>query len=334
MATPEELREIARAGNFDWHGYDNENVVNAACEYGPEFLEEILSIVEEKGGDAKRLAWEIDDDGYTAMYLYAAKQPKIMAVFAKHGVFGTRDITSYAPFPSKDHYESYNRRHEHASRLAELAREIHGDRMRPDGAARRIDHAKNVVAMMERWSVFGGNCHGWRLAAAWCLGMLEDAERPEVRVEIDSRILGTFRGIPGEAHETREMVEGHEALAALWWLALDETSLETEADHLRHVSVFAKEFAEDLAVADRLCLVREWLDRKDVPRARNAFEESRPLFEEAKDWRYPFFSDPYAEKHPSEIDVVREELEAAEQTASPRRCAFRRAGLPRTGAAC
>ena len=48
MTPPEELREIARAGNFDWHGYDYENVVNAACEYGPEVLDEILCIVEEK----------------------------------------------------------------------------------------------------------------------------------------------------------------------------------------------------------------------------------------------------------------------------------------------
>ena len=51
MTIPEELREIARAGNFDWHGYDYENVVNAACEYGPEVLGAILRIVEEKGGD-------------------------------------------------------------------------------------------------------------------------------------------------------------------------------------------------------------------------------------------------------------------------------------------
>lgn len=272
MVFREKLMAIARKGDFDWHGYDYENIVSAACEFGPEFLDEILFVVEEKGGDVDRLAWEIDDDGYTAMLLYATRYPAIMAVFSKHGVDTMREIKSYAPFPSKDHYESYMQRQDREGRLAKFVRDFHGNRMRPDGAARRIDHAKNVVGTLERWSVFHSVAKPWNSAAAWCLGALDDADDPAMKREIESRVLETFLELPDK---------GAEALAALRLLVFDKSAFATEEEHLRHVAKKADSFALDLAAADRLCLVFEWLGCPENGRdkAFAALRAGNPVFD-------------------------------------------------------
>ena len=310
MTLPDELREIARAGRFDWHGYDYENVVSAACEFGPEVLDEILRIVEEKGGDVGRLAWEIDDDGYTAMCLYAAKQPEIMAVFAKHGVDTTREIRCYAPYPNKDSYDRYMQK-EIREALEKTARELHGDRMRPDGAARRIDHAANVSSMLLNWGI-DDDSFRYFSTVSWCLGLREDIADEETLGNIDERIrtlLGcvSCRNLGGVA-ET--------AISALRLLSPASSGAADGSEHVRHVAGHAGAFELAMAVADRLCLVREWLARNETRKARAAYDEGNPLFDAGKAMQDTHFTDSAVERILAEIDAVREELEAAERTAA------------------
>ena len=272
MSDWEKMMTSARKRDLGWHGYDNENVVSAACESGPEFLDAMLFAIEEKGGNVDELAWEIDDDGYTAMSLFAAKDPAIMAVFVKHGVDTMHEIRSYAPFPSKDHYESYMQRQKRQCRLADFARELHGNRMRPDGAARRIDHAANVVATLERWSAYPRGPHTSEPAAAWCLGALDDADDPAVKLAIEARIRDTFRNWPEKCTEVLE---------ALRLLVFDKDAFATEEDHLRHVADTGNPFALNLAAADRLCLVFEWLGHPENGRDRAfaALRAGNPVFD-------------------------------------------------------
>ena len=303
MPTKDELREIVRKGDFDWHGYDYENVVSSACEHGAGFLDEILCGIEAKGGDVNRLAWEIDDDGYTAMYLYAAKRPAMMYVFEQHGVDTTREIKRYAPYPSSNSYDWYMQSMDHES-LEKLGREILGERMRPDGASRRIDHAANVVAMLKSWGIVAGS-DGDYSAAAWCLGVLDDISDPAIREETEKRIHGSFNNPFSRA--------GDRAMKALRLLSFDGTKFRSAAEQIRHIAESADSFELAMAIADRLCLVREWLARPDGrPAARTAFEESLPVFE-----RIPpessMFPDPFTERIPAEIKNVRAELDAAER---------------------
>jgi len=308
MTIPEELREIARAGNFDWHGYDYENVVNAACEYGPEVLDEILRIVEEKGGDVKRLAWEIDDDGYTAMYLYAAKDSKIRAVFEKHGVVATEEPRRYAPYPNKDSYDRYMQK-EIREALEKTARELHGDRMRPDGAARRIVHAANVSSMLLNWGI-DDDSFRYFSTVSWCLGLREDIADEETLGNIEERIrtlLGcvSCRNLGGVA-ET--------AIGALRLLSPAGSESADGSEHVRRVAGHAGAFELAMAIADRLCLVREWLERNEIRKARAAYDEGNPLFDAGKTMQDSHFADSDVKRILAEIDVVREELDAAERT--------------------
>lgn len=305
MMWEEELLEIIRKGDFDWHGYDYENVVSSACELGAECLDRILCAIEENGGDVDRLAWEIDDDGFTAMYLYAAKQPDIMEVFAKHGVDTTREIKRYVPFPSSSSYDPYTQSRDHES-LEKLGRELLGERMRPDGAARRIDHAANVVAMLKRWGI-EVDFYGYYSAAAWCLGVLDDIADSTVRKETEDRILRSFHGMCGEDRL---------ALDALRLLAFDRTRFPSETEHVRHIAETAGLFELAMAIADRLCLVREWLANPDgLPAARAAFDASQPLFD-----REPpetiIVPNPFEESIPEEIARVRTELGACDPPSS------------------
>lgn len=304
MPTKDELREIVRKGDFDWHGYDYENVVSSACEHGAGFLDEILCGIEAKGGDVNRLAWEIDDDGYTAMYLYAAKRPAMMYVFKQHGVDTTREIKRYAPYPSSNSYDWYMQSMDHEL-LEKLGRELLGEQMRPDGASRRIDHAAKVVAMLKSWGIVAGS-DGDYSAAAWCLGVLDDILDPAIRKETEERIHRSFHGMCGEDKL---------AMDALRLLAFDGTRFRSEAEQIHHIAETAGLFELAMAIADRLCLVREWLVRSDgLAIARAAFEESRPLFE--KNPQDPLiFPNPFTERIPAEIKNVRAELDAAELVA-------------------
>lgn len=304
MMLEEELLEIIRKGEFDWHGYDYENVVSSACEHGAECLDRILCAIEENGGDVDRLAWEIDDDGYTAMYLYAAQEPDIMDVFAKHGVDTTREIKSYLPFPSSSRYDPYVQSRDHES-LEKLGRELLGERMRQDGAARRIDHAANVVAMLKRWEI-KVDFYGYYSAAAWCLGVLDDISDPAIRKETEERIHRSFHGMCGEDKL---------AMDALRLLAFDGTKFHSATEHIHHIAETAGLFELAMAIADRLCLVREWLARPGGrPTARAVFEESRPVFEKDPPESI-IFPNPFTERIPAEIKNVRAELDAAELVA-------------------
>ena len=71
-----------------------------------------------------------------------------------------------------------------------------------------------------------------------------------------------------------------------------------------------------MAIADRLCLVREWLDRNEIRKARAAYDEGKPLFDAGKTMQDTHFADSDVERILAEIDAVREELEAAERTAA------------------
>lgn len=295
MPTKDELREIVRKGDFDWHGYDYENVVSSACEHGAGFLDEILCGIEAKGGDVNRLAWEIDDDGYTAMYLYAAKRPAVMYVFRQHGVDTTREIKRYAPYPSSNSYDWYMQSMDHEL-LEKLGRELLGERMRPDGASRRIDHAANVVALLKSWGIVAGS-DGDYSAAAWCLGILDDISDPVTREETEKRIHGSFNNPFGRA--------GDRAMNALRLLAFDGTKFRSVAEQIRHIAESANSFELAMAIADRLCLVREWLARQDgLSSARTSFSASLPLFER-KPPETMVFPNPFAECIPAEIAAVR-----------------------------
>ena len=316
-ATKDEIRADVRAGHLGGHDYDHANIVSMACEFGAPFLDEVLTGIERLGANVESFAWETDRDHLTAMGLYASQHANIAIVMAKHGVdtspfwkgggdLSETDIATLKTIsatakhakallaPTPDYMDPP------FVALPRLAQSIVGSAMRKDGAARIFDHAKNVVALLEKWGIDKDDS-----ALAWLLGILDVAEDEEDAFLIREEIRhGTRRGMGAPGLSIVDRLTWNPPTKQGETLSLEEflekVAAETTNEELRAI-----------AIADSICLVREYLggDEKRRHYATWRHNAARPLFEnldKVEEKKYPGL---FKERIPAEIRSLQEERE-------------------------
>ncbi len=300
-ATTTEILASVRAGHLGGHDYDYANIVSMACENGAVFLDKVLSGIENLGANVDAFAWETDRDHLTAMSLYARHHADIAIVMAKHGVdtsplwetkdgLSTEDVSTLksiaatvkrakALLPPTPGY-----RDPPYIELPRLANAIAGFAMRKDGAARICEHAEAVVKLLGKWGLDKDDA-----ALAWLLGILDVAETREEEAVIREEIR----------HATRETMwaRGLPIVDGLRW------------GNPTHSWSGEEELIRSIAIADSICLVREWLggDEKRRQMATWKHNASSALFEgldKVKEVKYPGL---FKERIPAEIASLQEE---------------------------
>lgn len=168
--------------------------------------------------------------------------------------------------------------------LPRLANAIAGFAMRKDGAARICEHAEAVVKLLGKWGLDKDDA-----ALAWLLGILDVAETREEEAVIREEIR----------HATRETMwaRGLPIVDGLRW------------GNPTHSWSGEEELIRSIAIADSICLVREWLggDEKRRQMATWKHNASSALFEDldkVKEVKYPGL---FKERIPAEIASLQEE---------------------------
>lgn len=143
-------------------GYDDENIVQMACEMGAEFLDLVLTKVEALGENVNDYAHCADKEGYCAVQLFRDR-PEIVEVFLKHNI--NLEYTRLCPMPWSDVYELFVERRM-IENMEKLAQKWHEGEFRKDGVTPSIEHPKKVAQKMLSWQ-FQPESEGWAVAVAW-----------------------------------------------------------------------------------------------------------------------------------------------------------------------
>ncbi len=318
--TKDNLRAVVRSGHLGGHDSEWGNIVGLACDYGAEFLDEILTGIERHGANVESFVFEKDKENRSAADRYATRSERIAFVMAKHGV-DLSGLKENACLLRKDELASLkvlsvtkkrarmlvpprmDKAETAFATFSGFAEAIGSASVRRDGSALVFAHAKSVVELLGKWELDKED-----IAAAWLLGILDVASD-----KADAMLIRE------EARYQSRKFHGLGALVVLdqltWNPFADAAADKGLESFLWNVSKRKDETFRAVAVADNICLVREWLARESGRplRARWRFDAARELFEgldQIPERKYPGL---LSAKIPAEIATVAEELAKAER---------------------